>query len=76
MAQWGYKSSIYSPISKAWVLLRKPYSEVQALVESINAELQTEWLFGKEGFVDYWKNPLNLPMKKGALQRLFLFPGR
>lgn len=55
MAQWGYKSSIYSPISKAWVLLRKPYSEVQAQVEKINAELQTAWLFGKDGFVDYWK---------------------
>lgn len=55
MEQWGYKSSIYSPKSKSWVLLRQPYKEIKPLVENINNELQTTWLFGKDGFMNYWK---------------------
>lgn len=55
MEQWGYQSSLYSPKSKSWVLLRQPYSEIKPLVDNINNELQTLWLFGKEGFMDYWK---------------------
>ncbi len=55
MEQWGYKSSVYSPKSKCWVLLRQPYSEIKPMIEKINNELQTQWLFGKDGFMDYWK---------------------
>ncbi|WP_342324797.1 methyltransferase domain-containing protein [Kosakonia sp. BYX6] len=55
MDQWGYKSSVYSPKSKSWVLLRQPYSEIKPLIDNINNELQTLWLYGKEGFMDYWK---------------------
>lgn len=55
MRQWGFRSSVYSPKSKSWVLLRKPWAEIEPVVEKINQELQTPWLCGKEGFMDYWK---------------------
>ncbi|ORT77695.1 methyltransferase domain-containing protein [uncultured Citrobacter sp.] len=55
MEQWGYQSSIYSPHSKTWALLRKPYKEIKPLVDKINKELQVFWLYGKDGFMDYWK---------------------
>lgn len=55
MEQWGYQSSIYSPHSKTWALLRKPYKEIKPLVDNINKELQVFWLYGKDGFMDYWK---------------------
>ncbi|EUL60825.1 hypothetical protein P842_02005 [Enterobacter roggenkampii UCI 39] len=55
MEQWGYRSSVYSPKSKSWVFLRQPYKEVKPIIERINQELQTTWLFGKDGFLDYWK---------------------
>lgn len=55
MQQWGYQSSVYSPKSKSWILLKKPYSTIKSQVENINNELQTEYLFAKDGFVDYWK---------------------
>lgn len=56
MKQWGFHSSIYSPKSKSWVLLRQNYDQINSKVERINQELQTQWLFGKQGFMDYWKN--------------------
>lgn len=55
MEQWNYKSSVYSPKSKTWVLLKKPYKDIKPIIDNINNELQTEWLYGKEGFMDYWK---------------------
>jgi hypothetical protein len=55
MDQWGYKSSIYCPQSKCWILLREHVAEVLAKVSSINKELQNTWFIAKEGFVDYWK---------------------
>lgn len=55
MEQWGFKSSIYSPKSKSWVLLRQQYEEVKPVVDTINQELQTMWLCGKDGFMDYWR---------------------
>ncbi|MDI3424577.1 methyltransferase domain-containing protein [Enterobacter sp. V87_3] len=55
MEQWGYRSSIYSPKSKCWILLREPYATVKPRIEQINDELQTCWFYGKDGFMDYWK---------------------
>lgn len=55
MKQWGFSSSIYSPKSKSWVFLRKNYDEIKPTIDKINKELQTEYLFGKKGFMDYWK---------------------
>lgn len=55
MQQWGYKSSIYSPKSKSWVLLKKELKEIENSIYLINRELQTDFLIAKNGFVDYWK---------------------
>ena len=55
MKQWGYQSSIYSPISKCWILLKTPIEEVAAKVAALNRELQTSWFIAKKDFVDYWK---------------------
>ena len=55
MQQWGYKSSLYCPPAKSWILLRAPIDSVQQQVEAINKELQCKWFHCKEGFVDYWK---------------------
>lgn len=55
MEQWGYRSSIYSPKSKCWVLLRDNIKSVDKQLLKLNEELQTKWFFYKDGFVDYWK---------------------
>jgi hypothetical protein len=55
MSQWGYHSSIYCPQSKSWVLLKNELNNISFLIESINQELQTDYLYYKNGFVDYWK---------------------
>lgn len=55
MNQWGYKSSIYSPQSKCWVLFKQESNDMAERVEALNWEMQTQWFFYKPGFVDYWK---------------------
>jgi hypothetical protein len=55
MNQWGYKSSIYCPKSKSWILLKKETKNIKRIINSINKELQTDYLYYKKGFVDYWK---------------------
>ena len=55
MNQWNYRSSIYCPQSKCWVLLRKPVEEVEQKIAALNRELQSDWFYCKKGFVDYWK---------------------
>lgn len=55
MEQWGYRSSIYCPQSKSWVLLKNDIKDVESIIGNINKELQTDWFFYKKGFVDYWK---------------------
>ncbi len=55
MKQWGYQSSIYSPQAKCWVLYKRPYAELETIVQQMNKELQAKWFYGKDGFVDYWK---------------------
>lgn len=54
MEQWGYKSSLYCLSSRSWVLFRKDFGDIKPKVETINNELQTEYLVYKQGFVDYW----------------------
>lgn len=56
MAQWGYRSSIYCPQSKCWVLMKDPPAAVNATIDELNKELQSDWFFYKDGFVDYWKD--------------------
>ena len=55
MRQWGFKSSLYSPKSKCWVLFREEVDAVQDQISKINRELQQIWFYCKAGFVDYWK---------------------
>lgn len=55
MKQWGYESSIYSPISKCWILLKNPIEAVEEKIVALNRELQTSWFIAKDEFVDYWK---------------------
>lgn len=58
MEQWGYKASIYSPQAKSWYLFKNNYPHLDSLEErvmQINSELQTNYFFYKDGFVDYWK---------------------
>jgi hypothetical protein len=55
MGQWGYNSSIYCPPAKTWVWFKSPPKSVKSKVKTINAELLSEYLFFKRGFVDYWK---------------------
>jgi hypothetical protein len=58
MKQWGYEASLYSPLAKSWFLFKKDYPNIrqlEAISHNINKELQTKYLYYKEGFVDYWK---------------------
>jgi hypothetical protein len=55
MEQWGYKSSIYSPKAKSWLLLKGEASQYARDVSQLNKELKTEWFILKDNFVDYWK---------------------
>lgn len=55
MRQWNYRSSIYSPKSKCWVLLRDNIDSIEKSITRLNEELQTNWFYYKNGFVDYWK---------------------
>jgi len=55
MSQWGYRSSIYCPKSKSWVLLRQKVDVIEKEIARLNQELQSEWFHCKNGFVDYWK---------------------
>lgn len=55
MGQWNYRSSIYCPQSKCWVLLRDKIQAVEEKLAALNQELQTNWFYWKNGFVDYWK---------------------
>jgi 2-polyprenyl-3-methyl-5-hydroxy-6-metoxy-1,4-benzoquinol methylase len=52
MKQWGYKSSLYCPEAKTWLLLKK---EISNSIEKINEELQHNYMIHKMDFVDYWK---------------------
>lgn len=54
MEQWGYRSSIYCPPSKCWILFRQPAQGVENACALLNRELQSNWFYFKNGFVDYW----------------------
>lgn len=55
MKQWGYTSSIYCVPSKCWVLFKQAAEDLEERVDALNEELQSDWFFYKNGFVDYWK---------------------
>jgi len=55
MKQWDYKSSLYCPMSKCWVLFKKEPHNIKNKIMKINQELQEQYFTYKIGFVDYWK---------------------
>lgn len=55
MEQWNYESSLYCPSSKCWILFKQEPENIISLINTINLELQTEYLFYKKGFMDFWK---------------------
>jgi len=55
MDQWGYRCSIYCPKSKCWVLLKNKDSSVVDKLNALNQEVQSDWFYFKDGFMDYWK---------------------
>jgi hypothetical protein len=55
MEQWGYTSSLYCPEAKSWVLFKNNTTELKEKIIEINNELQKEYLYFKQGFMDYWK---------------------
>ena len=55
MQQWGYVSSLYCPTSKCWVLFKTSDPHVPDKLAKLNAELQSDWFYFKNGFMDYWK---------------------
>jgi hypothetical protein len=55
MNQWGYRSSIYCPKSKCWVLLKRRDATIEDRIRALNEELQSDWFYYKDGFMDYWK---------------------
>lgn len=55
MEQWGYKCSLYCPISKCWILFKLKPENIKEKIEAINKEFQAEYLIYKDGFVDFWK---------------------
>jgi len=54
MSQWGYRS-IYCPSSMCWILLRDNIEDTEKKIATLNQELQTEYFYCKNCFVDYWK---------------------
>lgn len=55
MDQWKYTCSIYCPTSKMWILFKRKPENIEAIVRTINIELQSDFFHYKSGFVDYWK---------------------
>lgn len=58
MEQWGYAASIYCPRAKSWFLFKDKSPrlfDLEIAVQNINRELQTDYLYYKKGFMDYWK---------------------
>ncbi|RAX51906.1 hypothetical protein CCY99_08075 [Helicobacter sp. 16-1353] len=61
MQDWGYTQSIYSPISKCWILFKENNincinGNLKDFADSINMELQQKYFFYKNGFMDYWRD--------------------
>jgi len=57
LKQWNYNFSIYCPDAKSWFLFKDKnfFNKVSEVINKINSDLQTNYLFFKKGFVDFWK---------------------
>ncbi len=52
---WGYRSSLYCPLAKMWIFFRDDIDSISPSVKEINRLAGFEYLFIKNGFMDYWK---------------------
>ena len=55
MVKYNFKSSLYCPSAKSWLLFKSYSKQIDQMVEIVNNEFQTEYLLYKEGFVDFWE---------------------
>ncbi|XOB62004.1 hypothetical protein ACMC56_15605 [Campylobacterota bacterium DY0563] len=55
LKQWKYKCSIYNPQAKLWVFFKNTPSIIEKKVKIINKIVGKDYLYFKEGFMDYWK---------------------
>ena len=56
MDKYGFKYSIYCPFAKTWAFFRNIPSDIDKIIENINLSFSEKYLYGKNGFMDYWKN--------------------
>lgn len=55
MHQWGFKSSIYSPQAKSWILFKDDAAMINKSIDMANQYIGCNWFICRDGFVDYWK---------------------
>jgi hypothetical protein len=56
MHQWKYTSSVYCPSAKCWVLFKEGNTRISAdAIRAINIEFQSNYVYFKQGFMDYWR---------------------
>ena len=56
MDKYSFNYSIYCPIAKTWAFFRNIPADIDKIIENINISLYNKYLYGKSGFMDYWKN--------------------
>ncbi len=56
MKKFGFKYSIYSPVAKTWALFKNKPENIEQKIENINSFLGNNYLYQKDGFMDYWKD--------------------
>lgn len=56
MDKYNFSYSIYSPVAKTWVLFKTKPENIENRIKEINKVLGYRYLYGKAGFMDYWKN--------------------
>jgi hypothetical protein len=53
--QWSYQSSLYEVESRLWLFFKRPYAEIQPIVDKANSRSGKQTYYAKAGFMDYWK---------------------
>lgn len=57
--RWGYKASVYSPLSRLWFFFKCDVDRIEQKIANLNKQkkhqtAETAYYF-KKGFMDYWK---------------------
>lgn len=56
MDKYNFKYSLYSPLAKTWVLYKKKPINIDEKIENINNSLGSKYIYGKDGFMNYWQD--------------------